>query len=188
MILLVLGVALWSGVHLIPSFAPSLKAGVIQKMGQNGYKGVFAVSIILAVILIVVGWQGTDPYMVYDAPDWAGASTTLLMFNAFVLFVAANHPTRIKRIIRHPQLTGMIFWSIAHLLSNGDSRSLILFGGLGLWALIEIRMISAREGAWVKPDAPSMLIEMRGLAISIAIFVGAIFLHPYFAGVSPIVR
>ncbi len=185
MIWLVLGVALWSGVHLIPSLGLSLKAGLIQKLGENGYKGVFSVMIITAIILIVVGWRATDPVTLYDPPNWAGSSTALLMFNAFVLFVAANHPTRLKRVIRHPQLTGILLWSIAHLIANGDSRSLILFGGLGLWSLIEIRMINSREGAWVKPDAPSILIEIRGLAIGIVVFMAALFLHPYFAGVAP---
>lgn len=188
MILLVLGVALWSGVHLIPSLGPSLRAGLVEKLGENGYKGVFAGFMITAIILIVIGWRATDPYFLYASPSWAGSTTLLLMLNAFVLFVAAYHPTRIKRIVRHPQLTGVFVWSIAHLISNGDSRSLILFGGLGLWALIEMRMISAREGAWVKPAAPSVLIEIRGLVISLVVFVGALFLHPHFAGVSPFVR
>jgi len=185
MIWLVLGVAMWSGVHLIPSLGLSLKAGLIQKWGENGYKGVFSILMITAIILIVVGWRSTDPYLLYASPDWAGPTTALLMFNAFVLFVAAYHPTRLKRVIRHPQLNGMILWAIAHLISNGDTRSLILFGGLGLWALIEIRMINAREGAWVKPDAPSILIELRGVVISLVIFMAALFLHPYFAGVAP---
>jgi len=185
MIWLILGVALWIGVHFIPSLGLSLKAGLIQKLGENGYKGVFSVLIVIAVILIVVGWRATDPVSLYDPPSWAGSTTALLMLNAFVLFVAAYHPSRLKRIIRHPQLTGMLLWSIAHLLANGDSRSLVLFGGLGLWALIEIRMINAREGAWVKPDAPSILVEIRGLAIGLVVFVAALFLHPYFAGVAP---
>lgn len=185
MIWLILGVVLWSGVHFIPSLGPSLKAGLIQKLGENGYKGVFSVLIIAAIILMVVGWRATDPSILYDPPSWAGSTTALLMLNAFVLFVAANHPSRLKRIIRHPQLTGMILWSIAHLIANGDSRSLILFGGLGLWAMIQIRIINAREGAWVKPDAPSILIEFRGLAISLVVFAVVLFLHPYFAGVAP---
>ncbi len=188
MIWLVLGVALWSGVHLIPSLGLSLKAGLVQKLGENGYKGVFSVLMIAAIILMVVGWRATDPITLYDPPCWAGSSTALLMFNAFVFFVAAYHPTRLKQIIRHPQLTGMLLWAIAHLIANGDSRSLILFGGLGLWSLIEIRMINAREGTWVKPDAPSIFIELRGLVISVIIFAAVLFLHPYFAGVSPILR
>lgn len=188
MIWLILGVALWSGVHLIPSLGLSLKAGLIQKIGVNGYKGVFSVLMIVAITLIVIGWGATDPVSLYDSPSWAGSTTALLMLNAFVLFVAAYHPSRLKRIIRHPQLNGVILWSIAHLISNGDSRSLILFGGLGLWALIEIRMINAREGAWVKPNAPSMLVEIRGLAIGLVVFVAALFLHPYFAGVAPFAR
>lgn len=186
MIWLIAGVVLWSGVHLIPALRTSLKIRLVQKWGENGYKGVFSLLIIIAVVLMIVGWRATYPHPLFTPPYWAGSATTLLMLNAFVLFVAANHPSRLKRIIRHPQLTGMILWSIAHLIANGDVRSLVLFGGLGLWALIEIRVINAREGAWIKPEAPPMIIEFRGLAIGLVLFFAALFMHPYFAGVSPI--
>lgn len=188
MIWLILGVALWSGVHLIPALWTSIKSQLIHRWGENGYKGAFSLLIIISVTLMVIGWRSTDPHYLYAPPDWAGSTAALLMLNAFVLIVAANHPSRLKRIIRHPQLTGVLLWSIAHLIANGDTRSLILFGGMGLWSLLEIRLINAREGAWIKPDAPSMLIEFRGLAIGLVIFFVALFLHPYFAGVSPILH
>ena len=108
------------------------------------------------------------------------------MLVSVMLFGAANYPTRIKRIVRHPQLTGLGLWSIGHLLSNGDSRSLVLFGGLGFWALVEMLLINRREGAWVKPDAPTLSAEARGFVISVIIFFVFVYLHPYFAGVSPI--
>ena len=105
-----------------------------------------------------------------------------------MLFGAAHQPTRIKRVVRHPQLTGMLVWSLSHLLSNGDTRSLALFGGLGLWALIEMLLISRREGAWQKPHGPALSIEVRGIVISTVVFFVLVFLHPYFAGVSAIPR
>ena len=44
-------------------------------------------------------------------------------------------PNNVKRLLRHPQLTGVALWGIGHLLANGESRSIILFGGLGAWAI-----------------------------------------------------
>ena len=186
MTLFIVGVIWWAVVHLMPSTFRSLRTQLIAKVGEMPYKGMFASMIILSLVLIVMGWRSTEPNALYIPPTWAGAVTTLLMVNAFVLFVVAQHPSRIKRLIRHPQLTGVALWSVAHLISNGETRSLVLFGGLGLWALLEMRMINAREGAWIKPEAPSLAIEARGLVIGVVVFVVAVLLHPYFAGVSPI--
>ena len=74
---------------------------------------------------------------------------------AFVLFVASSFPvTRFKRLLRHPQLSGVALWALAHLLVNGDSRSLVLFATLGGWALLSMLTINRRDGAWRKPPAP----------------------------------
>ncbi len=188
MIWLVLGVALWSLVHFIPSIGLPLKVKLTQQLGDKGYRIGFSVVVVLSIVLMVIGWRTTEPSALYLPPDWTGPLAAVLMIVAFVLFGAAKHPTRIKQVIRHPQLSGMIVWAAAHLISNGDTRSVVLFGGLGLWALIEIPLINAREGAWVKPDVPSFGAEVKGLVISFAIFAVALLLHPYFAGVSPIPR
>jgi uncharacterized membrane protein len=110
------------------------------------------------------------------------------MLIAVMLFGAAQQPTRIKQYVRHPQLTGMAVWSGSHLLSNGDSRSLVLFGGLGIWALIEMLLINKREGAWQRPYGPALSVEIRGIVISAVVFFVLAYLHPYFAGVSAIPR
>ncbi len=183
MLWLCLGVLLWSAVHLIPGMARPLRARLMSAFGENGYKIAFTIAIVIAVALMVVGWRSTAPSPLYRPPLWTDTVTFGLMIVAFILFGAAKQPTRIKQVVRHPQLTGLIIWAVAHLLSNGASRSLILFGGLGLWALVEIFAINAREGEWVKPAVPSMAIEVRGLAISLAVFAAFFWLHPYYAGV-----
>ena len=108
----------------------------------------------------------------------------LLVLIAFILFGASNYPTRIKQFIRHPQLTGVAVWAFAHLVLNGDSRSVLLFGTMGLWAILEIVFINRREGKWVKQPSPSWAREIRGLAISLVVFVVVVMLHPYMTGVS----
>ena len=188
MMWLSVGVLLWVVVHFIPSVASGLRASLIERVGENPYKGIFALTLVLSVALMVIGWRSTTPEILYVPPAWAPALTSMLMLIAVLLFGAAHQPTRIKVIIRHPQLTGMIVWSLSHLLSNGDSRSLLLFGGLGMWALIEMPLISRREGVWARPSGPSLSVEIRGILISVVIFFVLFFLHPYFAGVSPIQR
>ncbi len=184
MVWLCIGVLLFMLVHFIPSLARGLKSSLIVHIGEHPYKGLFALLLVISVALIVFGWRSTTPELVYLPPGRGATLTTILMLISVVLFGAAQYPTRIKRVVRHPQLTGMAAWSSGHLLSNGDSRSLILFGGLGLWALIEILLINRREGPWAKPDGPSLFVETRGLVISVVIFFVLVYLHPYFAGVT----
>lgn len=180
--MMIAGLLLWSIVHLIPALAPGLRQSLIGRMGENGYKGLFALLIVLSVMLIVFGWRHTIPTHLYLLPPAFKHVAMLLVVFAFVLMGAAQYPTRIKRIIRHPQLAGLMTWAVAHLLLNGDSRSILLFGWLGAWALLEIILINRRDGAWVKPEAPGWGREFRGLAISIVIVVVVVLIHPYIAG------
>jgi len=182
--LLIAGVLIWSLVHFIPSLASPLKQNLTGRLGENGYKLVFTILILLSIALIVFGWRSIEPVMLYMLPYGLRHPLMLLILIAFIFFGASNYPTRIKSVIRHPQLTGVALWALAHLLLNGDNRSLVLFGGLGIWAILEMVLINRREGAWVKPDAPSWAREFRGLAISLVVFVVFALIHPYITGIS----
>ena len=186
MLWLVLGVLVWSGVHLLPSAGRVLRGELVNSVGETNYKIGFAIVVVVSIILMVVGWRSMDPITIYDPPSWGGPVATVLMVFAFLLFGAAKRQSVIKRYVRHPQLTSVIVWAVAHLIASGDSRALILFGGLGIWALATIPLINAREGEWVKPEAPSLGDEAKGVAISLAVFVAVFLLHPYIAGVSVI--
>lgn len=181
---LVCGVGLWSLVHLVPALARPFRQNLIDGMGRGPHRGVVSLLIIVALGLIVVGWRSTPQEFVYVLPSWSRPVGFALMILAFILFGATHYKTVIKRVVRHPMLTSVVVWSIAHLLTNGTTRAIVLFGGLGIWALLEIFLINAREGAYTKPEAPGLKTELRGLAIAAAIFVVALFLHPYFAGVA----
>ena len=62
---------------------------------------------------------------------------------------------------------------------------MVLFGGLGAWALLEIVFMNRRDGLYIKPDKPGFSEELKGTFISAGVLLILIFLHPYFAGVSP---
>ena len=151
MALLGIGVLLWAFVHLVPTIEQPLKLKLVNRFGENGYKGIFSLAILVSIVLMVLGWRSTPQEYLYVLPPWSRTAGILLMFLSFVLMGAANYPTAIKRFLRHPMLTGVAIWSVSHLLTNRTTRALILFGGIGLWALIEIPLINKREGAYEKP-------------------------------------
>ncbi len=183
MALIILGIILWSVVHLIPSVAPDLKARWVAALGKHGYRGSFSLLIIAAIVLMVMGWRHSLPIYLYTLSEQIHLATIGIMTFAVVLFVAAKLPSRVKRIIRHPQLTGVALWALAHLLANGDSRSVALFGGMLVWSVLEMFMISRREGAWVKPPVKGVYIELILVAVSAAVFIGLVTAHPYLSGI-----
>lgn len=185
MTFLIGGLLLWSVVHFIPSLAMPLKRSLVTRLGENGYKALFTLFTLGALALIVTGWRSIDqPVYLYQLPLWTRHLGMLLVLLAFILFVASGMPTRIKQFLRHPQLTGVVIWAGAHLLMNGDSRSLLLFGSLGVWAVLEMVLINRRDGIWVKPAVPGIAQEVKILAISAVGFIAVMMAHPWIAGVA----
>lgn len=183
---LVLGVLLWSAAHLLPSAGATLRARCIAGLGEGPYKGLFALTIVASVALMVLGWRSAVPALLYAPPAWTRLAANLLMVVALVLFVASTMPTNLKRVLRHPQLTGVATWAAAHLLANGDTRSLVLFGGIGLWSLAAMLLINRRDGAWQKPTPQPWSAELKPLVGGAIFFVVLYLAHPWFAGVSPV--
>ncbi|MCZ6830857.1 MAG: NnrU family protein, partial [Gammaproteobacteria bacterium] len=142
--LLIAGVCLWAAIHLVPSLAPGLKSAWRGKLGEGGYKGSFTLIVLSALALIIVGWRSAQPTLIYLPPEALRTLALALMVLAFILLGASKRATRIGRIVRHPQLSGVLVWSVAHLLANGDSRSLVLFGGFAIWTVLEMILISRR--------------------------------------------
>ena len=184
MTLLTLGVLLFAGLHLIKSLAPGLRAGLIGKLGDGAYKGLFALLVLGSVALIVLGWRSSIPQYVYTPLPALQHPAMAIILLAFLLMVVSSRPSRLRRVVRHPQLTGVLLWAGAHLLLNGDSRSLVLFGGLGLWALVEIFAINRRDGVWIKDEAPGLGTDVVNLVIAIVVVGVVVAIHPWLAGVS----
>ena len=148
MVLLISGVALWWAAHLFKRVAPERRAA----LGDKG-KGLVAVPLILSVFLMARGYgQAGGPVWWGRSPATTGINN-LLMLLAFYLYAADGMGTRVTAWVRHPQLTGFSLWAVAHLLVNGDLASLILFGGLLAWALVEIVLLN-RAGAWKRRTGP----------------------------------
>lgn len=181
---LIIGLAMWTVVHLFPSVAKGTRVIFVNKMGLGAYKGLFAVLIVASIVLIVFGWRSTEPFDVYMPPSWGRYITFILVLFTFILFVAARRKTNIKRILRHPQLTGLVLWSIGHLLANGDNRSVLLFSWLATWAIAEMMMINRRDGDWIKPDTVPVKSDVITVSGGCLLYIILLVAHPYLSGIS----
>ena len=179
---LVVGVLLFACVHFIPSLAPSFKANALTNIGEDAYKGIFSLLLLSAFGVIIMGWRSVVPVSIYLPFPALHKIALSLLGCAFLVMAASKRQSRLRLLIRHPMLTGVVLWGVSHLLLNGDNRSMALFGGMTAWALIEIVAINKREGVWIKGDPPSWTVELVTVLIA-AITVGVIiYLHPWLSG------
>ena len=188
MTFLIIGVLLWSCVHLYPSVFPERRGLMVEKLGGK-YNGVYAALIVFSIVLMVIGWKSTVPEPVYNSPSWGRHLHMLTMVIAILLLGAGSSKgiSRIKQYIRHPMLTGVVVWGIGHLLANGDIRSLILFGGLTLWAILNQITINRRDGVWVKPtEIAGVKREGILVVITIVVYLVLFMTHRLYSGM-PIV-
>lgn len=171
MTVLILGLLLWSVSHLFKRLAPATRA----RMGDAG-KGVVAVASLAAVALMVIGYRGADVVVLWSPPSFLTHINNLLMILAIYLFVSSGAKTWITTKIRHPQLTAVKAWAVAHLLVNGDLASLVLFGGLLAWAVVSVILINRANGVWVPEHGWPVKNEVQAVIGTVVVLavVGAI--------------
>ena len=186
MVLLVLGVGLFALAHFAPAFDVGPRKRSLERFGADGHRGVFSLIVLASVAAIVFGWRAAaaEPVFLYAPPAWSRLAANVGMALVLFLLVASGAPSNVKRFLRHPQLLGVVAWALVHLLANGDLRSVVLFGGLGAWALAMIPALNRRDGAWTRPEPRPIVGDVVVVAITAAAFFAVRWAHPYFAGVS----
>ncbi len=147
-VLLILGVALWWAAHLFKRVMPEQRAA----MGNAG-KGAVALALVVAILLMIFGYRMTDFIYVWAPPSFLIHVNNLLVLIAFYMASPAGQKGRLLNGMRHPMLAGFKLWAFAHLLVNGDLASIVLFGGLLAWAVVEVIVINKSEPDWT-PGEP----------------------------------
>ena len=182
MTLLILGLILWVAAHLFKRVMPELRAG----LGKSG-QAVVAAGVIASLALMIFGYRAAPFEPVWYPPSFFGHINNLLMLLAFYVYGAsAAKPAKawIGTKIRHPQLAGFSIWAVAHLLANGDLASIILFGGLLVWAQAEIQIINRAEGPWQVPQQAPVKKEITLVIVTFVAFTIVAAIHAAL-GVSP---
>lgn len=146
----------------------------------------------IAFLLVVCAVTAPNPTVIGQRPDPDAAAPA----------------TGIIRVTRHPFMWGVGLWAVLHLLVNGDQAALLFFGSFAVLALGGTFLIDARR---LRENAPGWgvflqatsnlpfgaILERRqrfaareiGLwrvALSLALYVLFLWLHPSLFGVSPL--
>jgi uncharacterized membrane protein len=146
MTLMIFGLLLFFGIHLVP-WSTSLRESVVGRIGLNPYKITFTLVAIAALVLIIIG-KGRAPFVPVWQPDPSMRQIAyLLVLIGFVLLPAAHMKGNIKRFTRHPMLWGIVAWGVGHLLVNGDKASMILFGSFVVYSLAAMVSANLRDAS-----------------------------------------
>lgn len=187
MTLLIIGLLLWILPHVFKRAAPNARGRLGTALGAGASKGVVAALIVLGLVLMIVGYRAAPFVPIYTPPGWGVHLNNLAMLAAVALFGMGHSKGRARTWLRNPMLIAVVVWASAHLLVNGDLASLILFGGLGLWAATNIALIDAREGPWTPPPPGPVSGDIRLVVITLVIFAIITAIHAWL-GVWPFPR
>ena len=169
-LMMIAGLVLWIGAHYFKRIAPDARA----KLGEPG-KGLVAVLILAGLALIIVGYRNSELGLVqvWFPPSWMIHNNNLLMLLAFWVFgssAAQGAKAWPANRIRHPKLTAVKIFTLAHLLVNGDLGSTILFGGMLAWAVVSVILINKAEPEWTRPETALERTYIRLGVISVVLF------------------
>jgi len=154
--ILILGLAVFIGSHAL-TMARGARATVVARLGEVPYKIIYSLVAILGVALIAWGYgqyRATGWIDVWHPPAFMRHVTVALMWPSIVSIAAAYSPGHIKKTLKHPMLVGVKLWAFAHLLSNGDLGSMVLFGAILAWAVVDRITLKRRAD----PGAPPIPI------------------------------
>lgn len=181
MTLFIVGLALFFGIHLVPTL-PALRARWAGAVGEERYKRTFSLVAAAGLVLTVVGYAIAPPGAPLFTPSpTAKSAAPLAMVVSFVLLASANMRTHIRARLRHPMLLGIIIWSTVHLLANGDAKGALLFGAFLCYAVIDLASALGR-GA-VKPVVPTARHDLMAVVGGVLAAVVVMWLHRMLFGV-----
>jgi uncharacterized membrane protein len=184
---LILGLALFSVVHLFSMLFPTSRDKLKARMGEGPYKGIYALIALAGLALIIWGYHvasSSPPAgdVVYDPIPGVKHVTFLLVLIAFILIGASHGKGYIKSWIRHPMSAGIILWSTGHLLANGRRYDIYLFGTFFVLAAFDIVLSTARGKLPMhEPRLRSDIIAVVAGVILYAVFMFGF--HPYILGI-----
>jgi uncharacterized membrane protein len=179
-----LGLLIFFGAHLFTALARGPRAALVKRLGAGGYKGLYSLVSIAGFALIILGWRAAPIDQIYAPPAFFRHLTFLLTTLALILLVAAYAPAgRIAAAVRHPMLAATKLWAFGHLLANGEARSVALFGGFLIFAVVDRIAVKARgdNGRPYKSALGDVVAVVAGLGLWAAIYLH---LHPLIAGVA----
>jgi uncharacterized membrane protein len=192
MLLLVAGIVLFLGIHLIRVVAPGFRQSMIDRLGQNAWRGLYSLASIATLVLLIYGFGAArqKTTVLYAPPLWMAHITLILMLIALICLAASLLPAgNIAVRTKHPMVLSVKIWAFAHLLANGDIASVLLFGAFLAWGVVLRIALKRRERAGELTLRPFVSGKYDIQAIVIGSIAWALIiwkLHEWIIGVSPL--
>jgi len=188
MAIFLLGLLIFLGIHSVSIVNESWRNRMVVVIGEWPWKGVYSLVSLVGFVLIIWGYglSRIDSFDLYTPPLWLHYISLLLLLPVFPLLLAAYLPGRIKSLTRHPMLLATGFWAVGHLLANGSSVNVILFGSILAWTVVDRLSVENREPRPIPGAPPSRLNDIIALVVGIGLYLIFLFwLHDLLIGVSP---
>lgn len=159
MIIFLLALALFLALHSIPAI-PAIRHRLVSLLGRKAYLTLYSLVSIAALAWVFHAALALDYVELWAPAAWQAWLAMSLVPIALFLLVAglispnplsisfrrgAQQAGAIVAITRHPVLWGFLLWALGHLVANGDTRSVMLFGALGAFAIIGMVMTERRN-------------------------------------------
>lgn len=188
---MIVGLALFLGVHSVRMMAPHWRQALIDVRGEQSFKGLYSIVSLLGLVLLIIGYGQTRiaPQYLWFPPASMSLIAALLMLVAFVLLAATYIPgNRLKGAVGHPMVLGVKVWAVAHLLANGRLGDVVLFSAFLVWAVLNyVKSRKADRLAGVLAvSKDSLAIDAVTVVVGVgAWLVFALWAHRWLIGVSP---
>ncbi len=189
MIILILGLCLFLGMHSLGFLAPAWRGRMVARLGQTTWQGMAGVVALVGFALIVWGYGLTRsaPIPLYAPPIWTRHLSLLIMLPVFPLLLATYLPGRIQAAVVHPMLTAVIIWALAHLTANGNLADLLLFGGFLAWSLADRISLLSRQAPAVQGAPSHKANDLIAIGAGLALYdIFLLWAHKWLIGVSPL--
>jgi uncharacterized membrane protein len=191
-IVLLLGLVLFLGVHSVSIATPEWRSAAIARLGEGPWKGLYSVAAGIGLALLIVGYGMArhEPVVLYTPPAGMRHLALLLMLPVFPLLFAAYLPGRLSRLAKHPMLLATKLWATAHLLANGTVADVLLFGGFLAWAVVDRISVKRRppDQAHAVPGAAARPVnDWIAIAGGLAVYaLTVLWAHRLLFGASPL--
>jgi uncharacterized membrane protein len=225
MTMLIAAAAVFIGLHLLIA-GTRLRDAIVGAIGEGPYMGLFSLASAGGIVWLVISYNmafAAGSEVLWDFGPGVSHLGIIVVAVAFLLAVsglltpnptavgqqaaAAQEPTGILRITRHPFLWGVALWAAFHVAANGDVASVVFFGTFLVLAVFGTFSIDAKRArkmgeAWAAFARQTSNVPFAAIlggrntlklgeiltfrqAAAAGAFLALLFLHAWAFGASP---
>lgn len=221
---LLLSLGVFIAFHIIPAIGP-VRRVLVKVIGLVPYIVGYSMISIAILVWVGVAYTNADTDILWPQWPWTRWVPVVVMPLSCLFFVSTlREPNTLSvgvkadqydaarpgivSVTRHPLIWSLLLWAVAHVLPNGDSTSIVLFGlfavlgAVGPWSLDKKKCRDLGEEHWQRFTAPTSSLpfwailtgraklDWRGIgminvALAMVLYVVLLLGHEHVIGASP---